>query len=672
MTTGHDTQVRANVDATITTLAYVNVSWSESKTSYLDNFVPFALEILRLAASPLTPQEVSEGFTERFGLSFPVQVSKSILDRAVRTEKMQRVPRTQQVKIHPDVLEKLPDIAREQADCARRQNLLVDELIAHALEEFEKTWSREVAESALISYVDHHAVPLLGSSVRSGKFIEAETPEGADYVVASFISKLIERDPTLFEFIDQMIKGSMLASALYQSSGAQVDRKFKRTTLYLDTSVCLQALGYEGREAEEATREMLNLALSQDAQLACFRHTIKEIRGILENAKRFLRRAPGSESAMRGVVKHFSDQGLSASDVELALATLDADLERLQIRAVSTPDYQESLSVDEEEFQEVLQQAVGYMAENTLISDLNSLTAIHRLRRGASGPQLEECKAVFVTENHSLVRASRRFFNSGKHEFPLSILGHTLATLLWVKAPNLAPSLPRKRIIADSFAALSPTTAMWIKFSDEVERLRSIGEFTDEQVALLRYSHEAEQALMNVTLGDTRELTEVNVKLTLQKARDAVAAPVEEELGRERDRAEAAELGQAEALSEVDHKTTEVEGLTERIVLLEGAASRAREKAIERVARRWGAIANWIKGVAITLVVLGVLTAIDGFVPNLHLVDGLPGPLPLIVRVAAGVCALLAFVALLNGGSLLSWIDKRRDGSVAKAIEALS
>ena len=305
---------------------------------------------------------------------------KTLIDRAVRIKKVSRIDRSPEVDLAPGVGDTLPDIAREQASCGRRQSALVSALMQFVAERFHVEWTETAAEEALVNYIDAHAIPLLASAVRSSPFVDGEL-QGDGYVVAAFIGQLAEQDAVLFEFVDQMIKGSMLASALYVDSSGQVHRRFRRTTLYLDTSICLQALGHEGEDARAAAQEMLTLALSQDAELACFRHTVKEMRGILDGVKGVLRRSPGAESATRGVAKHFRAMEMTVNDVDLALSSLDDDLNHLRIRIVSTPDYAEALSVDEAALEEKLQSSVGYQSRSTLVPDLQSLPAIHRLRR---------------------------------------------------------------------------------------------------------------------------------------------------------------------------------------------------------------------------------------------------------------------------------------------------
>lgn len=57
-----------------------------------------------------------------------------------------------------------------------------------------------------------------------------------------------------------MVKSSMLAAALYLSAGADLDRKFNRTTVYLDTPILIKVLGYDGEESQAAALDVVRLA----------------------------------------------------------------------------------------------------------------------------------------------------------------------------------------------------------------------------------------------------------------------------------------------------------------------------------------------------------------------------------------------------------------------------
>src|SRR5207249_4866764 len=104
--------------------------------------------------------------------------------------------------------------------------------------------------------------------------------------------------------------------------------------------------------------------------------------------------------------------------------------------------------------------------------DLDSLTAIYRLRQGEFPYRLELSRAIFVTTNSSLAKASSRFFREeygdAASRVPHCTLDHVLAMIVWLKTPLKAPNLPRVRIIADSYAALNPPVALWKEYLDEI------------------------------------------------------------------------------------------------------------------------------------------------------------------------------------------------------------
>lgn len=459
----------------------------------------------------------------------------------------------------------------------------------------------------------------------------------------------------------------MLAAVLFVDPTGQVSRRFRRTTLYLDTPICLRALGHEGEEAREAAWSFLHLARSQGATLACFQHSVREMRGIIQGAKSALGRTVGAETAIRGVARHFRSTGATVSDVDLALASLDKDLERDRIQVVSSPEHTSALGLDEAALEDLLQSEIGYRDEATRLADLNSLTAIHRLRGGQSDAHLETCRAVLVTSNWSLTRASRRFFNSGRHEWPLVMMDSSVATLLWVKAPMAQPDLPKKQIIADCYAAMSPSQSMWTKFVGETRRLEERGDIDADSVALLRYSHEAERALMDLTFGDQRRVNEQVVRGALERARQAAADPAQRERDAARRIAQEASSAADEARFESERHLAEQQALQTRVEALEEQQRRRARQVVDSFSRRVRIVAGIAKGVGATVVVASVLLGVGTFFPALT--RWIPHGLELWLRVFAGVAIVASGVTLWRGSSVTGWIEQRRDQAIEKRLQ---
>ncbi len=659
---------RTNSDATLASLAYINVTWEASRRSYLDNFVPFALEVLRIGRSAMSPSDIRMEILERFGLDFPAPVVKGLTDRAVKERQVVRVPRSELVELAPGVAAKLADVGAQQRDFQRRQGSLIASLVEFAQTRFSLQWDPDAAEEALLAYVEAHAVPLLATTVRGRNYTSAEDDnQGRGFVVAAFIAHILEADPVAFDYLDQMVKGSMLAAALYVDATGQVQRKFKATKLFLDTPICLRLLGHEGSEAREAVQSLVSIALAEGAHLACFTHTVKEMRGILQGAKGALRRAPGAESAPRGVASHYRDSGATAADLDLALANLERDLERHRVKVQDTPPHSSYLGVDESALERALQKHVRYKQQTTLLPDLNSLTAIHRLRGGNSTSHLETCRAVLITNNHNVVRASREFFDSGAHEWPLVMLDSTVATLLWVKAPTQAPDLPRRQIIADCYSALAPSSSLWSRFSEEIDRLDQRGEIDAESVALLRYSHEAEQALMEVTLGDPRKVTEGAIKTALAKARETAAEPATKAREAALERANRAEAGEVESRFEAETERAQARDLAERVAALEDRNKKQESRIRQRIEHRVNIAVRAMKAVSILVVVASVVVGACSIFPGTE--SALPKSAWLALRIAAAIALVLGGVTLWRGQSIREWVERGGDRSVQRALQ---
>lgn len=94
-----------------------------------------------------------------------------------------------------------------------------------------------------------------------------------------------------------------------------------------------------------------------------------------------------------------------------------------------------------------------------------------------------------------------------------------MATLAWVKNPQLVSNWTRHRLIADSYAALRPSAELWKKYADEIAKLQERKAISEEEYNLLRFSMVARNALMQSTLGSPDAFTEGTVQQILEVAK---------------------------------------------------------------------------------------------------------------------------------------------------------
>lgn len=539
----------------ITSVAILKVNWDKGK-DYIDNFVPFLAECLRKTVHPeVSLAELQQCFVTSFGLKIPQGALKTILNRAARQGYVQK---TQGIyKKNDSKLEGI-DLTSVRADVLRKHEALLGKLVRFCDSEHNVKLSAQEADASLIAYLQERSTPVLAAALDGQAIIASSAPtRNNDFLVNAFIRKLNESDPEGMDFLETIVKGSMLANAMVFPDLGSIDRRFNKVEIYFDTNFLLRALGTAGEAIKVSCIELLELLYEQNADLKCFEHTFDEMRGVLHAAANALRRPDGIRGNYGETIEYFIRQRSQPSDVEFEIARLEKKLNGLRVRIKPRPPQTDPLAVNEVMLETVLKKEVGYQRPDALRNDVDSLTAIYRLRAGRFPVHIESCDALFITTNPSLAKAGVVYFREGEGKaftgsVPICLTDSVLTTLLWLKKPLDVGDLPRKRIIADCYAALNPSDSLWKRFLQEIDRLEKQGDITEDDYHLLRLSMEARSALVNITLGDVSAFSEGTIEEVLEKAKASARAKTEESLRDERAKRHDAEQKAGETQGKLD------------------------------------------------------------------------------------------------------------------------
>lgn len=642
-----DSQLNERV---LTSLALIQVNWDSGRVSHLDNFVPFAVEsMVRSGNVRFTAAQCRECILTEFGIEFPLGVVSALLRRC-REASWGATAAGGDFELSEAAKDSFGYFKEKEERLARQQSSLAQSLLAFGEERFQLGWELVDAEAALLDYVAANGSGLLDSALRGRKRSEGLDRDASAerVVVASWIDEQLASAPEKFDYLIDLVKGSMLATSLFVDGGLESTRRFAQTSLYLDTAVVLRALGLEGPERRDAALDALRLAKSQGADLRVLEATVREARGVVTSAAQHAGRAL-SENA-RAVDVHAQHVGWTRSDLEIRSERLELDLERLDVLVRPSPVPDPALTVDETALEDLLTSTVAYgHGARALRHDLDALTAIHRRRRGAAGDRLENSRAVFITANASLAQVARRFPDFRDGSWPRAMLLDDLTTILWAKQPLAAPELPRHRVAAACASVLAPDPQLWHKYLDEVDRLRSRGEITDEDVALLRYRQESQRALVIETLGQPSSVDSDTVHTVLENVQAVIRAPIEGQLELVRDEA-------AQSLGEVERSLGEAQGDLAQAVQEKEAAEAERDgyrllvrRQVERAVSASARVGRWVRWGA-TLAIALVLVA------SLFLDDAR------IIKVSAVLLLVASVVGNLTdlGRAAGSWVSRAR------------
>jgi hypothetical protein len=628
------------LEDSLVSLAVLKVNWDQKGKDYVDNFVPFVGEALRRSPqNQVSIPQLQTIIKDDFGLVIPQGALNTLLHRAHRYGYVIR-----QRGIYERNLAEIPGtFIAQRESAARQQRALTQKLVDFCRTAYGVEWTEAQAEEALIRHLQRSGVAILAASVNGLPIPQpADDVPNADFLVSSFVLDLNHRDPDGFGFLETMMKGHMLATALFLPDISKANQKFNDLEVFVDTRLLMRALGFEGEGLRTSVVELLTLLYRMNVTLSCFDITVDEMRGVLDAAQNALRHTRGQQRPILfSVYEHFVSVGAKPSDIESIMARLEDRLRVLHVRVKQTPKHTIELGLDERRLDEVIVEEIPNIRLEAKRHDVDCLTAIHRLRKGQRYSDIERSRYVFLTSNYSLARAAAKFFGE-QYEWntaPLCVSDHTLATLAWVKNPSYVADFSRHRLIADSYAALSPSAELWKRYSDEVARLREAGNISDDEYQLLRYSIVAKKALMDETLGSTEAFTEGTVTEVLERARANVRHEAEAELHAERERRESAER------ETLNYK-----------LQLEARINRIRERAV-----RIGSIAGWIAYLVIAAIfTIGFYATLPSTLPQL--VD----PARHVIQALISLSALLAIWSALEGGTVRAL--KRRVEVVAADI----
>ncbi|MCX2749937.1 hypothetical protein OOZ51_19300 [Arthrobacter sp. MI7-26] len=503
--------------------AVLRANYDAQAPSYVDNFRSFALDILCQNQSGITCTNLAQTLRSRFGLTTPDLVVEKILKRAVRDGD---ACRDGEVYRSTDKGQKnAPGVTASIARYERQRNELVTkytDFINEKYAEHSKDLSLDPA-GELARYLEYHAVPLLSQSLTGRKAAGASGSRASEYVISKFIAHLADVDQTGFGYVEDAVKGAILASVVTLDTSTFA-KSLKGLSIYLDTPVLINALGYSGAAQQQATLQMIRLAQTLGATTFCFDHSLKELDGVLASAEGVVRAGGRRREGLRPIDLHFQESRTSPSDIALARDRISMSLAELEIERRPKPDGYKEYGLDEGRLEELIQSHIHYRSDGTRRYDVDSLSAIHRLRRGSSPRQFEKCGYVLITDNESLVRAVEKL-DQENHEWPLAMTDGALAAILWVRSPTVGADLPRKQILATAYAGMQPDSHLWARYLEEVAKLESRGVVNADDAVILRATTVGRTALMEETLGDEEYLSADSAVEVLGRIKSDIERP---------------------------------------------------------------------------------------------------------------------------------------------------
>lgn len=513
---------------TITSLAMLKVNADSTGSDYLDYLIPFASHILiKNGSDPIAVETVKQGIREEFGLKIPLGPIDLLLRRLVKQGKLRKDSGLYYASSKLEV----PNIEQKRLSARNSVTQVIQGFINFAQSTYAQEISEERATNALTAYLHHFCIECLGVYAQQTALPKLPQTKDQDmFLVNAYIDDTRKKNSPLFEDIVVLVKGHMLANALICPDLESTQRKFGEVTFFLDTPFIVRLLRVQGDPNYFAAEELIELLKRLKASLAVFHHTAQEVAQLLTWCENHLE----DWKARAPIILELRKAGKTRADLIIIRNRLDDFYGQYGIARTPAPKHVGEFQIDEAILQDAISDEIKYWSPRALECDITSIRSIYTLRKGLAPYRLENARAVLLTTNSRLARAAYLYgknFESSR-EVASVITDFSLGNVAWLKAP-MGSDLPRREIVATCYAAMDPPSKLWMKYLDEIQKLRQDGKISPSDHEALRLSYRAREELMNLTLGAEQSFSAKTISDILLVVKDEISREHVEKLEQE-------------------------------------------------------------------------------------------------------------------------------------------
>lgn len=546
----------------LATIAFLKARFDEG-IDYLGMFQPLVEEEIRhYEKDDIDLGGFQAAVRASTGLAVPTDILRTLLRRATRkkllTRQGGRFLRQPGVSGDASLARRMKEIGSQHLHLAKR---LRESAEARGIQ-FS---SDDDALAALMRFLDeNHIGVVLGHPIQGGPI---DGSVRLNHAVAAFVADILRSGDRLGATLEDIVKGLIVRNALILRDIPIVKRHLEGLTVFLDTGVLLQAMGYAGPAEEQATVEGIRAVRKAGAQLYAFEQTIDEVESILRVYERKL----GSTAGIRSLhttplTFHFLEIKSTPADIRQEIAFLRNKLAQLRIRTREFPKHIPKYTEDEAALAEALkdrrkQRGTG---EKRVWHDVRAVSAIVTLRAGNRPNKIASARFIFASRSSlTVLNVTRWYRESYRRGLEPIVHFRSVTNAAWVLSPVNAASIPMKELFSVCSAILHPSAEVWSRFVWHLERLVTSGELgDDESVAVLAHQ------FTRIDLTDIEseeDLEATTVSEIVERVRESQAGKFRTQLAVKQSEVDASKLEAADAQSELKFLKSKARAQTERV-----------------------------------------------------------------------------------------------------------
>ena len=573
----------------LATIAFLKAQ-IDAGSDNLGMFMPLVIDVVqKLDGRFFIPGAVKDALKTTHGIVIPLNTVTTLLRRGVSQNHFERAPGSSGgYKKRDSVPLPATSVASEKASIEAEQSRLAAHLQAHAAKRDVALPSTEVALDKLIEFIEReHVDLLLHQTAPNGRSTSADNH--LDGVMAEFITGVVASDPALSSAMNRILEGLVLYHAAFNPSTNPASRAFKDLTVVFDSSLVLQALGYEGAASQQLMRETIDILKSAKAECIVFDKTTDEIHRILSMYRTKLASSGGRASLHPSpMARHLLTHKTSPGDVAQMAAQLEANIKSAGLRLQRLPTRDPKYTADEAKLsRRLVNQQNQDEQEPRVLHDVDCVAGVLVLRKGHRSTLIDEVRAVFATTSRLVIENTLAWWNADERESCIEPVVHVraLANIAWLKRPKLSSDFKLRELVALCAASMRPGQVTWDRFLRHLKALQEDKRLTSDEAAALVASAMSDKLLREAEL----KLDDQVDAATLDEVVERVMDSFHDEWKKEREQLSAEHAREREKLEE------EARDARERAEAAEKLAEDFQRKNESRVEAQIRFLARWTR-----------------------------------------------------------------------------
>lgn len=487
-----------NANTPLVNLALLEAMKGQYIRDEIDIFIPYlVLSICKIDNESFDIQDVKEKFASEFSITPPEPALQVILTRA-KKQGFIRLHNHQYFKI-PDKLNEIEATSKaKRIEIHRSLTTLITEFKNYTKIKHSAEISDDEAESFLYKYITTNISAFV--DVLSGNSFSVKTKiKNKDHLTASFIAYLNKDRTDKLSYLDNLVKGILLANYITLADKITPKSSFENITIYLDTPIILGLLGYSGPVSKRSLTEFLNLIASLKIRVCVFEVTIDEIERIFGawiddlNKKEYSKFNPKTLELLRA-------KNLDAIALETERKLIESKIEQLQITINTSFSINKKYQCDEVALEDFLREAG---LNKNLRHDITCISRINNSREDKLIKSFATKFCIFASLNSVLERSANKFFlpeiNSSR-TIPIVSSEKWLATVLWLKKPNLFTDLPANLLLSHAYSTIYSDDIFWKSFIKRLSDLEKREEISERDFTLVRWDKNLIEKIHDISI----------------------------------------------------------------------------------------------------------------------------------------------------------------------------